>query len=83
MLAIQICSIKNGLFLFFAIKMLYICKMIIKKPLWGQGIKAIFVYASMCIPTRRDANIRDVNGNIRANVAFTLEANFTYARPVV
>ena len=27
----------------------------------------------MGIPTRHDANIRDVNGNIRANVAFTLE----------
>ena len=31
----------------------------------------------MYIPTRRDANIRDVDGNIRANDAFTLEANYS------
>ena len=30
-----------------------------------------------CIPTRQDANMRDVNWNIRANVAFTLEANYS------
>ena len=29
------------------------------------------------IPTRGEAKIRDVNGNIRANVAFTPEANYS------
>ena len=31
-----------------------------------------------CIPITRDANIRDVNENIRANVAFTIEANYSF-----
>ena len=32
----------------------------------------------MYIPTRRNANIRDVNANIRANVAFAPEANYSH-----
>ena len=30
-----------------------------------------------CIPTGLDANIRDINANIRANVAFTQEVNYS------
>ena len=35
------------------------------------------------IPTTRDTNNRDVNENIHANVAFTLEANYSLWRYTV